>query len=142
MNEKKRKFNLIEKLLENKTKFIYLGVLCIISIIFYLLLYFFKGNTFYDQVDNSFIVAFSFFLFGCMSIVNNQGFFDMMYYGFSLMFTLFKNEERKYIDLIDYKERTADKRNKDSVNFIFYFAIALVYFIVFLYFYISYKVNF
>lgn len=141
MNEKKRKFSFFEILKENKSKIIYFIILCIISVIAYLLLYFFKGKSFYDQIDNSFIVFFASFLFGCMSIVNNQGMFDSMYYGFSLMFTLFKNEEKKYIDLMDYKEVKASKRKTDSINFIFYFLISFIYLIVFLTFYIIYKQN-
>lgn len=138
--ERKRKFSLLETIKQNKYKLIYFGVLIIISIVFYLLLYFFRGKTFIDQIDNSFIVFFSFFLFGCMSIVNNQGMFDAMYYGFSTMFSLFRNENRRYEDLIAYKENKSQKRSVDKINFLFYYFISFIYLIVFLYFYISYKI--
>lgn len=66
--------------------------------------------------------------FSCFSLMNYWGFFDFAAYGFtSAIQALKKGSIREYKDLIDYKEKKADKRKENKWNFLTYLLCAVVW---------------
>ena len=126
-----------ELIIKHKSKLIYFGILCVISIVFYLFLYFTRERSLLGQTDNSFIVCFAYFLIGCLSIINNLGFFDLITYGFKNGLSYLKNNKRAYEDAYSYKQTLVEKRKNNRANFLLYFAISFIYLIVFMVFYIQ-----
>ena len=69
---------------------------------------------------------------GLLVFVSNEGAFDMIAYGLSSFFSLFKTKERKYNSYFDYKESKA--KNKIESGFILYVGLLLLLITIILYF--------
>ena len=120
-------------------KIVYFLVLAVLSVIFYIILYFFRDDSYIGQVDNSFIVAMTYLGIGCLSAVNNLGVFDLIGYGFKNSFSYIVHNERKYTDAYEYKTMLASKRKEERFNRVLYSIIFLIYIIVFICFYVNFR---
>lgn len=80
-------------------------------------------------VDAFFAPGILFVGFGLIVVASNGGAFDMLSYGFSLIFILLKKnvKERKYKDFYEYSQAKAEKRKgRSSIAFIMVVGLVMV----------------
>lgn len=101
-----------------------------IGIAFVLTLYIFKGMNLVDGLDACFATFWIFFGVGSWSIIVNYGTFDALCYSFANMVsTWHKDGQKKYKDLIDYKEIKQPKRKQKRFKFVDYYIVSAVFLI-------------
>lgn len=80
--------------------------------------------------DSFFITGAIFVGVGVLQIVGNQGTFDLMSYSFAnLLYSYKKGGDKKYEDVISYKNLKEEKRIRNRRNFVFYFFYGIIYLI-------------
>ena len=92
--------------------------------------------------DGFFLTAFFLFIVGLCSFVNNEGFFDMISYGFSTIPYMFHiQQHRKYEDLLSYKDAKNIKRSDNKLGPLGYIFSAIFFLIIALILYMIIKLN-
>lgn len=113
------------------SKILYILILFLISVVIFFICFISTLN--YNIVgacDSFFITAALLIGGGGLQIVGNQGTFDVMSYSFANLFASYKKGgEKKYEDVVSYRNLKQEKRNKSKFNFIFYFIYGVIYLI-------------
>ena len=117
------------------------GGLILFGLLPTLLYYFLYSSTFTALSDVTLAVFIVYFTIGSFIILVNFGTFDIISYGMSNIFANFgkKDVQRKYADVIDYRDKKADKRKANKFLFIPWYIASFVYLIVCIITFILYK---
>ena len=122
------------KEMKKKLKVILFNVLIglIIGIIFFLIYYLIRFNmNLAIASDGLFLAGFFVFIIGLLSYVNNEGFFDSISYGFSVIpYSLNIKKEKKYKDLYEYKEKKEKNRKENKLSPLGYIFISLIFLLI------------
>ncbi len=113
------------------SKLAYMGILLLISIVIFFICFAALANyTFFGACDALFITAAILIGVGGLQIAGNQGTFDLMAYSFANLAASYrKGGEKKYQDVVEYRNLKQSKRDKAKYNFVFYFVYGLFYLI-------------
>ena len=100
----------------------------VIGIIFFLIYYLIRFNmNLTIACDGLFLAGFFVFIIGLLSYVNNEGFFDSISYGFSVIpYSLSIKKEKKYKDLYEYKEKKQKNRKENKLSPLGYIFISFI----------------
>ncbi|MFA6675711.1 MAG: DUF3899 domain-containing protein [Bacilli bacterium] len=109
---------------------------------FFLYIYvFYHSPSFNLMSDATFILAAIFLSVGGLLAVSHIGFFDTIGYGFAKMGNIFFRPlkmEKKYNDLIDYKEQKYEKRKDHGFYYLPFLLLGLLFLIAAIVFYFLY----
>lgn len=112
---------------------------------FFIYIFLIDKPNFKAMCDASFIIAAFFLTIGLITIINRLGYFDSFGYGFAMMGTIFFRPvrfQKKYEDLVDYKQQQYDKRKDKSFYFISFIIVGLLFLIAAIVFLILFKTSF
>lgn len=91
----------------------------------------------YKSLSNSSLIVWGFYLStALLMVINRLGFFDTLVYGFNYLgHGIFRpNVEKKYVDLIDYKDKKNVKRTSKGYYYIPFLMTAVLFVIPFIVF--------
>ncbi len=93
--------------------------------------------------DSLFITFGTIFGIGALSLLSSFGAFDLIGYSFANIFSvIIHKDQKKYVDVIDYRDKRIEKNTKTKWSYFVYIGISMLFLIAALALYIYIKCNY